>query len=259
MAGLLAGKVCAITGGVTGIGRAIAIEYLRQGASVVVNHLGDSASESHFQEMLKQVPNDSKNKLIASSGDIGKKETGQKLVSDAVKAFGSLDVFVANAGVSVFADFLDMDDEIFELHNHVNVRGTFYSTQAAAKQMVSQGRGGSIIGIASISALVGGEEQVHYTPTKSAVLSMMQSQACALGKYGIRCNALLPGTTKTQLAVSDLAKPGKLKYLEERIPLGRVADPEDMAGPAVFFASDMSRYCTGAQLLCDGGLFVHLQ
>jgi L-rhamnose 1-dehydrogenase len=166
---------------------------------------------------------------------------------------------------------------MFESHMHVNTRGTFWSTQAAAKQMVAQGKGGSIIGVASISALLGGEQQVHYTPTKASVLSMMQSQACALGKYNIRCNALLPGTTRTPMAASDLAKPEKLAYLEDRIPLGRVAEPEDMAGPAVFLASEMSRYCvsgsfyehripnanrlvqTGSQLLCDGGLYVHLQ
>ena len=132
---------------------------------------------------------------------------------------------------------------MFESHMHVNTRGTFWSTQAAAQQMVKQGKGGSIIGVASISALLGGEQQVHYTPTKAAILSMMQSQACALAKYNIRCNALLPGTTRTPMAADDLAKPEKMAYLKERIPLGRVAEPEDLAGPAVFFASDMSSYC----------------
>lgn len=88
---------------------------------------------------------------------------------------------------------------------------------------------------------------------------MMQSQACALGKYGIRCNALLPGTTRTQLAVEDLANKEKLEYLEKRTPLGRVGEPEDMAGPAVFLASDLSKYVTGAQILVDGGLSISLQ
>jgi L-rhamnose 1-dehydrogenase len=104
MAGLLAGKVAAVTGGVTGIGRAIALEYLRQGASVVVNHLGDDASKAHFQSMLKEAPQGSR--LIDNAGDIGKRETGVRLVEDAVKEFGELNIFVANAGVSVFADFL---------------------------------------------------------------------------------------------------------------------------------------------------------
>lgn len=125
--------------------------------------------------------------------------------------------------------------------------------------MVRQGRGGSIIGISSISAHLGGAQQVHYTPTKAAVLSMCQSAACALGKHGIRCNALLPGTTRTQLAAEDLANPEKLRYLENRTPLGRVADAEDMVGPAIFLASDLSKYVSGAEILVDGGLSISLQ
>lgn len=104
MAGLLAGKVAAVTGGVSGIGRAIAIEYLRQGASVAVNHLGDQRSKDQFQSMLGEAPKGSR--LIDVAGDIGKKETGQHFVETTVKEFGELNIFVANAGVSVFADFL---------------------------------------------------------------------------------------------------------------------------------------------------------
>jgi len=152
-----------------------------------------------------------------------------------------------------------LEDSVLENHLHVNMRGAFFSTQAAAKQMVAQGRGGSIIGIGSISALVGGSRQVHYTATKAAMRSMMQSQACALGKYGVRCNSLHPGTTRTAMAEQDLLIPGRLETWEQRIPLGRVGVPEDMAGPAVFLASNLSGYVTGAEVLCDGGLFVHLQ
>jgi L-rhamnose 1-dehydrogenase len=104
MSGLLAGKVAAVTGGVTGIGRAIALEYLRQGAAVVVNHIGDQTSTEHFQSMLREAPKGAR--LIEFPGDIGKRETGQQLVEAAVKEFNELNIFVANAGVSVFADFL---------------------------------------------------------------------------------------------------------------------------------------------------------
>ena len=102
--------------------------------------------------------------------------------------------------------------------------------------------GGSIIGMSSISALVGGGLQTHYTPTKAGVTSLMQSCAVALGKHGIRCNALLPGTIKTQLNEEDLKNEEKRKYMEDRIPLGRTGNVEDMVGPAVFLAGDMSAY-----------------
>ena len=119
--------------------------------------------------------------------------------------------------------------------------------------------GGSIIGISSISALVGGAQQAHYTPTKAGVLSLIQSAACALGKYNIRCNALLPGTIKTQLNEKDLEDEGKRRYMEGRIPAGRTGMPKDMAGPAVWLGGELSAYVTGAQVLVDGGLFVNLQ
>ncbi|KAH9989885.1 short-chain dehydrogenase/reductase SDR [Xylariaceae sp. FL0662B] len=256
---LLAGKVAAITGGVTGIGRAIALDYIKHGASVAVNFLGDSASQKHFESLNQQLHGEDTKKLIGVAGDIRKRATGTELVRQTVREFGALDVFVANAGVSQFRDFLTLDEETLEAHLQTNITGTFWTTQAAANQMVRQGRGGSIIGISSISAHLGGAQQVHYTPTKAAILSMMQSQACALGKHKIRCNALLPGTTRTQLASDDLAKPGKLEYLEDRTPLGRVGEPADLAGPAVFLASDLSQFVTGAQLLVDGGISVSLQ
>lgn len=143
-----------------------------------------------------------------------------------------------------------------------NLHGAFYAVQAAAQHMAltQQPSGGSIIGISSISALVGGAGQTHYTPTKAGILSLMQSTACALGKYGIRCNALLPGTIRTQLNDADMADQGKREYMEGRIPLGRLGRTKDLAGPAVFLASEeLSGYVTGSQLLVDGGLFVNLQ
>lgn len=154
-----------------------------------------------------------------------------------------------------------MDHDLFASTVRINLDGAFYSCQAAARQMASQTpRGGSIIGISSISALAGGGRQTHYTPTKAGVLSLMQSMAVALGKYKIRCNAILPGTIKTQLNEEDLANDEKRRYMESRVPLGRTGDPQDVAGPAVFLAcEELSGYVNGAQMLVDGGLFVNLQ
>lgn len=165
-----------------------------------------------------------------------------------------------------------MEPDLFANTVRTNLDGAFYLVQAAARQMArgQQPPGGSIIAISSISALVGGAGQTHYTPTKAGVLSLMQSTACALGRYGIRCNALLPGTVETQLNETDLRREGeeggtketgeKRRYMEGRIPLGRLGQPKDLGGPAVFLASEeLSGYVTGAQVLVDGGLFVNLQ
>lgn len=131
----------------------------------------------------------------------------------------------------------------------INLNGSFYAIQAAARQMAraQSPPGGSIIGISSISALVGGGGQTHYTPTKAGILSLIQSCAVALGKYGIRCNALLPGTIRTQLNDEDMSNEEKRNYMEGRIPLGRLGRTQDLAGPAVFLACDeLSGYMVSA-------------
>jgi L-rhamnose 1-dehydrogenase len=107
--------------------------------------------------------------------------------------------------------------------------------------------------------LLGGAQQAHYTPTKAGLHSLMQSCAVALGPYGIRCNSVLPGTIVTDLNREDLSSAAKLSSMVGRVPLGRLGKPEDVAAAAVFLASDMARYITGAALLVDGGLFVNLQ
>ncbi|KAL1968497.1 hypothetical protein VTN77DRAFT_1707 [Rasamsonia byssochlamydoides] len=270
---LLAGKVAAITGGLTGIGRAIALEYLHQGAKVAVNHLGAPGEEELVEAFHRDAAvviaaeqqeeeEQQEQRFITVPGDISLPETSTKFVARTVEAFGRLDVFVSNAGVCQFAEFLHIEPSLLNQTVSINLSGAFFATQAAARQMAlhQSPPGGSIIGISSISALVGGGQQTHYTPTKAGVLSLMQSTAVALGKYGIRCNALLPGTIRTQLNEEDLSNEKKRAYMEGRIPLGRLGQPKDLAGPAVFLASDeLSGYVTGAQILVDGGAFVNLQ
>jgi L-rhamnose 1-dehydrogenase len=180
-------------------------------------------------------------------------------VAKAVEAFGKVDVMVSNAGICPFHSFLDMPVETVQRTVQVNLLGGYFMCQAAANQMVKQGHGGALIAVSSISALVGGEYQTHYTPTKAGLHSLMQSTAIALGKHNIRCNSVLPGTILTEINKDDLADEAKRKYMEGRIPLGRLGQAEDLAGPIVFLASDMAAYVTGAALLVDGGAFVNLQ
>ncbi|KAI6250479.1 L-rhamnose-1-dehydrogenase [Erysiphe necator] len=262
---LLLSKSAAITGGITGIGRAITLEYIRQGCNVAINHLDLPSDLHHKSSLLAEIDAiqkefDQAGRFIEVAGDISIPNTGKELIEVTVREFGGIDILVSNAGVCQFAQFLDLDHDLFASTLGINLHGAFYTCQAAAKQMALQNRGGCIIGISSISALVGGGLQTHYTPTKAGVLSLMQSMAVALGKYKIRCNALLPGTINTQLNKNDLEVTEKREYMESRIPLGRIGEPKDLAGPAVFLAcEELSGYVNGSQLLVDGGLFVNLQ
>jgi L-rhamnose 1-dehydrogenase len=252
---LLAGKRVLITGGSTGIGAAAAVECARQGADVAINY---ASSEARAQQVIAQIEALGR-KGLAVQGDVADPATAKDFVAKAVEALGGVDVFVSNAGICPFHALLDMPVEVVDRTFRVNLHGAYYMVQAAAQQMVAQGTGGSIIAVSSISALVGGEFQTHYTPTKAGVHSLMQSAAIALGKHGIRCNSVLPGTILTEINKDDLADTDKRARMEARIPLGRLGEADDLAGPIVFFASDMARYCTGSALLVDGGAFVNLQ
>jgi L-rhamnose 1-dehydrogenase len=139
-----------------------------------------------------------------------------------------------------------LSPELLKSTVSINLEGAFFAVQAAARQMKEQSpQGGSIIGVSSISALVGGAGQTHYTPTKAGILSLMQSCACALGPYNIRCNALLPGTIRTQLNDEDLADPNKKEYMEGRIPLRRLGQPHVCISEQmrVWFANGLSGSC----------------
>ncbi|HVY86339.1 MAG TPA: SDR family NAD(P)-dependent oxidoreductase [Caulobacterales bacterium] len=253
--GLLGGKAVLITGGSAGIGRATAIAAACAGADVAINYLGyEDGAKSCVAEIEAMG-----RRAFALEGDVAEPATAQRFVSAAAEALGGVDVFVSNAGICPFHAFLDMPVETFERTMQVNLHGAYFMVQAAANQMVRQGKGGAIVAVSSISALVGGEYQTHYTPTKAGVHSLMQSAAIALGKHRIRCNSVLPGTILTEINKDDLADPAKRAHMESRVPLGRLGQADDIAGPIIFLASDMARYVTGAALLVDGGAFVNLQ
>ena len=252
---LLKDKVVLVTGASQGIGKAIAIGCAQHGADVGINFARDEAGAADTVAQIEALGR----KAFSQKADVSLPESATDFIQQAVDKLGKVDVFVNNAGICPFHAFLDMPAETMERTMRVNLHGAYYMVQAAANQMVKQGNGGAIIAVSSISALVGGGMQTHYTPTKAGVHSLMQSCAIALGPYGIRCNSLLPGTIETAINKEDLADVKKREYMAGRIPLGRLGEPDDMAGPAVFLASDLAKYVTGAALLVDGGAFVNLQ
>lgn len=259
---LLQGKRAIVTGGSRGIGRGISLELARQGCDVVINYYSEAdhgfARDSAADEVVAEIEALGR-KAIAIEGNIGEPAVSTALVQAAVDNFGGIDILASNAGICPFHAFLDMPAELLQRVVDVNLNGAFYISQAAANRMRDQGKGGAIVATSSISALVGGAMQAHYTPTKAGVHSLMQSAAIALGPYGIRCNSVMPGAIATDINKDDWSDAEKRAYLDKRIPLGRFGTPADVASVVAFLASDMAAYVTGASLLVDGGLFVNLQ
>jgi len=257
---LLQGKRVLITGATRGIGRATALNCAAHGADIGINGFQDPEAAAG---LLTEIENLGR-RAFFFEGDVANPQAAIGFIDEAVEHFGGVDVFVSNAGICPFHSFLDMPVDVLRRTTEVNFLGAYTMCQAAAQQMVRQGKnehgcGGAIIAISSISALVGGELQTHYTPTKAGVHSLMQSTAIALGKYGIRCNSVMPGTIQTDINKDDLSNPEKRAYMEKRIPLGRLGVPDDIAKVVVFLASDLAGYVTGASVLADGGMFVNLQ
>lgn len=252
---LLQGQRVLITGASRGIGRGTALECARHGADIALNVYNDAEATDSLIAEIEAMGR----KCIAYNGGVADPDSAPAFIEAAVKGLGGVDTFVSNAGICPFHSFLDMPRSTLRRTMEVNLFGAYYMCQAAANQMVAQGKGGSIIAISSISALVGGEMQSHYTPTKAGVHSLMQSTAIALGRHGIRCNSVMPGTIATDINKEDLADDAKREYMEKRIPLGRLGKPEDIAKVVVFLASDLAGYVTGASVLTDGGMFVNLQ
>jgi L-rhamnose 1-dehydrogenase len=260
----LAGKVALVTGGSRGIGRAICLRLAADGASVAVNYhqpLEPEFGRDNVADVKDVVTTITApgGQAIAVAADVAVKSEVDRMMGRVVAELGGLDILVNNAGICPFHEFLTMPEELWDRVQDVNLKGVFLCSQAAANVMVGQGRGGRIISVSSISALVGGALQTHYTPTKAGVHSLMQSLAIVLGPHGITCNSVMPGAIATDINREDWADTGRRDHFHTRIPVGRVGEPDDIAGPVAFLASDDARYVNGAGLLVDGGLFVNLQ
>jgi len=246
-------KVVIVTGSARGIGRAIAVGFGKEGARVVVADIRADQGE----ETARMVTEAGGQGLFVFT-DVSKKPEVETMVQKTLEAFGTIDVLVNDAGICPFHDFLTMPEELWERVLDVNLKGNFLCSQAVANVMVARGTRGRIISVGSISSMVGGAQQAHYCASKAGINLLIASMAISLGQYGITCNAVLPGPIATDINREDLT-PEKREYFHQRIPIKGIGDPEDVVGPVLFFASDEAAYCSGAQLVVDGGVVVNFQ
>jgi L-rhamnose 1-dehydrogenase len=255
MADRFRGKKALVTGGSRGIGRAIALGLAREGADVCITYSShDGDADSFLKEAGKLGRKAYKFRIDQSRID-----NVPSLMSFVEREMGHVDVLVNNAGICPFKDFFDIDVNLFETVMKVNVESHYFITQAVARKMVENSIRGRILFISSISAIVGGEFQTHYTITKSGLNGLVHSLAIVLGKHGILVNSLEPGTILTDINAEDLSDIEKRKYMENRTAVKRLGLPEDMVEPALFLLSDENTYVTGTELLADGGMLVNLQ
>jgi L-rhamnose 1-dehydrogenase len=247
-------KVAIVTGSTRGIGRAIALRFGQEGARVaVVGTRADKGAE------VVGLIEESGSEAIFVAADVSDSGQVQAMVDAVVQRWGRIDILVNNAAICPFMEFLEMTEEVWERVLDVNLKGCFLCCQAVARVMVEQGIKGRIVAVSSISAEFGGSQQAHYCASKAGINLLIKSMAISLGRYGITCNAVLPGTIETDINRESLADPAMRDYWCRRTPLGRIGQPEDITGPVLFFASDDSAWCTGSMLVVDGGTAVNLQ
>ncbi len=247
MPGALSGKTAVVTGSSRGIGRAIALRFAREGAAVVV-HGTDAARTALAADEIAAAGG----RAAVCLGDVTNDQFGGKLAAFAMDQFGSIDIFVANAGTASFAPFLEMTPETFRGFLDVHVTGAFTTSQAAAKCMVAAGRGGRILYMSSISAMNAMYGYAGYCSAKSAVMALTRVAALELAQHNITVNAIAPGPVQNEM-MEQLWGPERLKERSRGIPLGRIAQPEDVAEMAMFLTSPGADYITGQAFFVDGG------
>jgi len=244
----LDGKVAIVTGSSRGIGQGIALRFAKEGAKVIVN----ARKEADMQETLDAIKKTGGN-AIGIVADVSDAAQVKTLVAAAVKKFGRLDIMVNNAGIADSEPITEMKPEEWSRMISVDLTGTFYGIEEAAKAMK---KGGAIINMCSIAALMGFAGTAHYAAAKGGVHSLTEEAAVELASKNIRVNAIAPGIIDTEMTKAIKDSPEQLKGMLARIPLKRLGKPADIAGAALFLASDDASYVTGQLIVVDGGWMV---
>ena len=247
----LTGKVVLVTGAQQGIGAAMVREFSAAGADVAINWLDDEVAAQHVAEELGARGR----RAFLVQADVSRLEQVQPMVSAVRDGLGAIDILVNNAGIFPRVPFLEMTEHDWDQVLDVNLKGSCFCAQYVAKAMVAAGRQGAIINIASGAALRGSPRGVHYVASKGGVLSLTRAMALELAPYRIRVNAIAPGLTDTAQPRYGSSE-AEIAVMAQAIPLGRMAQPEDIARAAVFLASADAGFVTGQTLHVNGGSYL---
>lgn len=238
-------KVAIVTGAGQGIGFEICRQLAREGAVVILNDLDADMAESAAKNIREE-----NGKCIALSGDSSNLKFIQEMVDLAVKEYGHLDIVIANAGITLFGDFLTYSPESFNSVLQVNLAGTFFLAQAAAKQMIKQGLGGSLLFTSSVTGHQAHKNLAAYAMTKAAIEMLARNLVIELSSYKININTIAPGATMTERTLDD---PEYEATWSRLTPTGRPSTAKDIADSALFLVSDKAKQITGQCLVIDGG------
>ena len=241
------GKVIVITGGAQGIGRATAVRFLSEGAKVVIADVNAERLAATAREIGSPA------NVLGVLTDVARKDQVDALIGTAVACFGRIDVMVNNAGIAPVMAFLDVTEAVYDRVLEVNLKGAFLGTQAAARAMIAQGQGGVIINMSSINSGLANPDVATYAISKGGMNQVTSTAAVAFAPHGIRVCGVGPGTIATEIIKGAFTERAGMHAILARTPLGRLGQPEEIAGVVAFLASDDASYITGETIYPDGG------
>jgi glucose 1-dehydrogenase len=247
---LLEGKSVVVTGGNSGIGKAIVLAMAAEGAQVVVDYV---AHEDATQRLIEQVEQ-AGGKAVGVEADITKAADLHRMMQTAIDEFGRLDVLVNNAGMETRQSLLETTEEDYEKVMAVNMKSAFFAAQAAAKRFIEQGEGGLVLNISSVHEDWPMPGNIAYCVSKGGMRMLTRTAGVELGQHGIRMVNIAPGAVDTPINASTTSDKDKLGRLQDAIPLHRLAEAGDIADVAVFLASGKASYMTATTVVVDGGI-----
>lgn len=246
----LEGKIAIVTGGNSGIGASIVLELAKQGANITIDYVANLSATEALEKKVASLGD----KVIGVDADISKIADLQKLIDATIEKFGRLDVLVNNAGIETRTSILDTNENQYDKVMSVNLKSAFFATQLAAKQMIKQGVGGRIINISSVHEDWPMPNNTPYCLSKGGMRMLTRTAALELAKHNILITSVGPGAVATPINLSTMKDPSLMKKLDASIPVGRMAQPEEIAKVVAFLAGEGATYMTAATVYVDGGL-----